>query len=48
MTWSPAALVFALWTFFNLVPRALSHQKWYRETFPAYPAERKAIIPFIL
>ena len=48
MTWSPAALVFALWTFFNLVPRALDHHKWYRETFPEYPAERKAIIPYIL
>jgi steroid 5-alpha reductase family enzyme len=48
MTWSPAALVFALWTFFNLVPRALSHHKWYRSTFPEYPAERKAILPFII
>ena len=41
MTWSPAALVFALWTFFNLVPRALSHHKWYKSTFPEYPPERK-------
>jgi hypothetical protein len=48
MTWSPAALVFALWTFFNLVPRALAHHKWYRETFPEYPPGRKALIPFIL
>lgn len=45
MTWSPAALVFALWSFFNLVPRALDHHKWYRKTFPDYPKERKAIIP---
>ena len=30
MTWSPAALVFALWTFFNLVPRAMDHHRWYR------------------
>jgi hypothetical protein len=48
MTWSPAALVFALWTFYNLIPRALSHHKWYRETFEDYPSERKAIIPFLL
>ena len=48
MTWSPAALVFALWTFFNLVPRALSHHKWYRSTFPDYPPERKAVLPYIL
>ena len=48
MTWSPAALVFALWTFFNLVPRALSHHKWYRSTFPDYPSGRKALIPHIL
>jgi 3-oxo-5-alpha-steroid 4-dehydrogenase 1 len=47
MTWSPAALVFALWSFFNLVPRALDHHKWYRATFPDYPYERKAILPFL-
>jgi 3-oxo-5-alpha-steroid 4-dehydrogenase 1 len=48
MTWSPAALAFALWTFFNLVPRALDHHKWYRSTFPDYPAERKAILPHLI
>jgi protein-S-isoprenylcysteine O-methyltransferase Ste14 len=48
MTWSPAALVFALWTFFNLVPRALDHHKWYRATFPDYPPKRKAVIPWVL
>jgi len=48
MTWSPAALVFALWTFFNLVPRALDHHKWYRLSFPEYPPQRKAIIPHLL
>jgi hypothetical protein len=48
MTWSPAALAFALWTFFNLIPRALDHHKWYRNTFPDYPPDRKAIIPGIL
>ena len=48
LTWSPAALVFALWTFFNLIPRALDHHKWYRTTFPDYPANRKAILPYIV
>jgi len=48
MTWSPAALVFALWTFFNLVPRALDHHKWYKATFTNYPTERKALIPHLL
>ncbi len=48
MTWSPAALSFAVWTLVNLVPRALDHHKWYRERFTDYPPERKALIPFIL
>ena len=48
LTWSPAALVFALWTLFNLVPRALDHHRWYKSTFLEYPAERKAILPWIL
>jgi len=48
MTWSPAALVFALWSLFNMVPRALDHHKWYRKTFPDYPQERKAILPGLI
>jgi 3-oxo-5-alpha-steroid 4-dehydrogenase 1 len=48
MSWSPAALAFALWTLINLVPRALDHHKWYKEKFDNYPLKRKAIIPFIL
>lgn len=48
MTWSPAALGFALWTFFNLVPRALEHHKWYKDNFEDYPESRKAIIPYVL
>ena len=42
------ALSFALWTFFNLVPRALNHHDWYLENFDNYPKKRKAVIPFIL
>lgn len=48
MTWSPAALVFALWTVFNLLPRALDHHRWYKKSFPDYPPERKALIPGLL
>lgn len=48
MTWSAPGLIFALWTFFNLVPRAVSHHKWYISNFEDYPKSRKAIIPFIL
>ena len=48
LTWSVAGLAFFLWTFFNLVPRALSHHKWYKKTFPEYPKERKAVFPFIV
>jgi 3-oxo-5-alpha-steroid 4-dehydrogenase 1 len=39
---------FPIWTFINLVPRALDHHKWYLQKFPDYPKERKAVIPFIL
>ena len=46
LTWSPAGLVFFLWTAANLVPRARAHHRWYRERFAEYPVERKAVIPF--
>jgi len=48
MTWSTPALAFAVWTFVNLLPRALHHHKWYKSTFPDYPSKRKALVPFIL
>jgi len=47
LTWSPAGLVFFLWSAANLVPRARSHHRWYLEQFPDYPPERKAIIPWL-
>jgi protein-S-isoprenylcysteine O-methyltransferase Ste14 len=47
-TWSLAGLSFALWTAANLVPRAVSNHRWYRERFPDYPAGRRAVIPFLL
>lgn len=48
LTWSPAAAAFAIWTAANLIPRALAHHRWYRERFPEYPDDRKALIPFAL
>ena len=47
LTWSFPGLVFVGWTFANLAPRALSHHKWYIKTFPDYPKNRFALIPFI-
>jgi protein-S-isoprenylcysteine O-methyltransferase Ste14 len=47
LTWSPAGLVFFLWTAANLVPRARSHHRWYQERFSDYPAGRKAVVPFL-
>ena len=41
-------LSFALWTAFNLIPRALNHHNWYINSFEEYPKKRKAVIPFIL
>ncbi len=45
--WTPAALSFAVFSFSNLFPRALSHHRWYLKTFEEYPENRKAIIPFM-
>jgi protein-S-isoprenylcysteine O-methyltransferase Ste14 len=47
-TWSLAGLSFAVYTAANLVPRALAHHRWYRETFPDYPPARRAVIPYVL
>lgn len=48
MAWNLPALAFAVWTAANLIPRALSHHRWYRTHFPDYPARRKAVIPGVL
>jgi steroid 5-alpha reductase family enzyme len=47
-SWSLAGLAFALFTMANLVPRALSNHRWYREQFPDYPPERRALVPGLL
>ena len=48
LTWSWAGLVFAVWTFANLGPRANTHHDWYIKKFgDEYPRERKRMIPFL-
>ena len=47
LTFSLPGLAFAIWTAANLVPRARTHHRWYREKFPDYPRERRAIVPFL-
>lgn len=47
-TFSLPGVAFAVWTAANLFPRALSHHRWYRATFPGYPARRRAVIPFLI
>jgi steroid 5-alpha reductase family enzyme len=46
-TWSLPGLAFAIWTIANLAPRAHAHHAWYHTRFPAYPSQRKALIPYI-
>lgn len=48
LTWSLPAAAFAVWTVSNVLPRSLAHHKWYKNHFPDYPKERKAVIPFLL
>ncbi len=48
MNFTPAGLSFAVFTIANLLPRALSHHRWYGEHFADYPKQRRAIIPGIL
>ena len=48
LCWNLPALTFFTWTAANLIPRALSHHKWYKEKFKGYPPGRKAIIPFLI
>lgn len=43
-----ASWSFVVWTVANLLPRALLHHHWYRQTFPDYPVSRRAIIPYVL
>ena len=42
------AWLFFFWTVANLLPRAISHHKWYKENVPGHPKAKKAFLPFIL
>ena len=44
-TWSLGGLAFCVFTIANLVPRAFSNHRWYRDQFPDYPPGRRALIP---
>jgi protein-S-isoprenylcysteine O-methyltransferase Ste14 len=48
LTWSWPGFAFAVWTAANLIPRAIVSHSWYRATFPNYPRERRAIVPWVL
>ena len=48
LTWSLAGTAFAFYTAANLFPRAWSNHLWYRERFPDYPKERRAVLPFLV
>lgn len=43
--WNLPALGFAIWTSANLIPRAISHHRFYQCTFEDYPKKRRALIP---
>lgn len=49
----PDTLLAAPWAFVlaevtSMLPRALRGHAWYRRTFEAYPAKRRAAIPYVL
>lgn len=48
MTWSLPGLAFFLATLANLVPRAVAHREWYKNKFPDFPRDRKAVVPYLL
>ena len=48
MVMGPPAWLFFFWTVANLLPRALSHHRWYKENLQGYSKAKKAFLPFIL
>jgi 3-oxo-5-alpha-steroid 4-dehydrogenase 1 len=49
LTWSVSGLVFFIWTFANLVPRANAIYKRYKQEFPEEMQRKKLkrVIPFV-
>lgn len=48
LCWNMPALAFFIWTAANLIPRAMAHHRWYKNNFKDYPAQRKAVFPYLL
>jgi len=48
LSWCLPAAAFFIWTSANLLPRSLAHHRWYKQHFPDYPSNRKAVIPFFM
>ena len=46
-TGSPGGIFILAISAANLVPRAIDTHRWYRERFPDYPPERRALVPFV-
>lgn len=46
-SWSLSGAAFAVYTAANVGPRAFTHLAWYRQKFPDYPKDRKALIPYL-
>jgi protein-S-isoprenylcysteine O-methyltransferase Ste14 len=46
-TWSIPGAAFFIWVLANLVPRARANHRWYRQHFPEYPLDRRALLPGI-
>lgn len=49
----PRIMLAAPWAFVlaeitSMLPRALRGHAWYRRTFNEYPAERRAVVPWLL
>lgn len=47
-TWSLAGAAFAVFTLANLLPRAIATHRWYRDKFPDYPPQRRAVVPYLV
>ena len=45
--WSWSGLLWWLFALSTFIPRARQTHTWYRSTFPEYPSQRRALIPFI-
>lgn len=47
VTWSLAGVFILSISLANLVPRAIATHAWYRERFPDYPRDRRALVPLV-